>query len=335
MKLPIFGFLSALLVFSGIAPGAAIASDVVAKVGSEQITLEELEEHLKGQLIELETRRYELLKAGLEQLISKALVDQEASARQITVTELYAQEVHSKLVEPSETELEELYEANKADLDGESYETIRPQLVNYLKRQQASEVLDGFLASLRDKHKPDILLQPVRVDVGVGDQPSRGGGDDAMVTIVGFSDYECPYCKNGEAVMEEILEHYGDKVRYFHRDFPLSFHPNAHGAAQASRCAGDQGKFWEYHAALFASSRLSQDVFRSLADDVGLERVGFDECLASGKFKEAVDKDMSAGAEVGVNGTPSFFVNGRVLSGAQTLDDFRQVIDGEIKSAKN
>jgi protein-disulfide isomerase len=147
---------------------------------------------------------------------------------------------------------------------------------------------------------------------------------------VAFSDYECPYCRRGEEVVEKVLAEYGDKVVYYHRDYPLPFHPNARRAAEAARCAGEQDRYWDYHVMLFTSAQLSDERFAEIAEALGLDRSKFDECLASGQFEPVVDADMEAATEVGVNGTPAFFVNGRMLTGAQPFESFKVVIDSEL-----
>ena len=154
------------------------------------------------------------------------------------------------------------------------------------------------------------------------------------MTIIAFSDYECPYCKRAETTVAQVMDNYGKEVRYVHRDFPLPFHANANPAAQAARCAGDQGKFWEYHDKIFAAADLSTTALQQTAPDLGLDRTKFDECLSSGKYKAQIEADIAAGSEVGVNGTPAFFINGRLLSGAQPFEKFKEVIDGEIARKK-
>jgi protein-disulfide isomerase len=150
------------------------------------------------------------------------------------------------------------------------------------------------------------------------------------VTIIEFSDYECPYCKQAEPTVDEVMETYGDKVRLFYRDYPLPFHNAAKPAAEAAHCANAQGKFWEYHQKLMASEELNAEAFKSLADGVGLERAKFDECLAKNDFADAIQKDMDDGEAAGVNGTPAFFINGRMIDGARPFEQFKEIIDEEL-----
>ena len=193
----------------------------------------------------------------------------------------------------------------------------------------------ALLKDLKAKYGVKTMLSPPVVDISTGGRPSRGGGEDAPVTMIEFADYECPYCKLAQPTVEQVLDTYGDKVRYVYRDFPLPFHSHARPASLAARCAEEQGKgkYWEYHDALFEAPDLSTDGLRSLADSVGLDRAKFDDCLASEKYNDAIDKDVSDGSNAGVNGTPAFFINGRFLSGALPFEQLKAVIDEELARA--
>ena len=152
------------------------------------------------------------------------------------------------------------------------------------------------------------------------------------MTLVEFSDFQCPYCKRAQATLKQIIERYPGKVRHLFRDFPLeSLHPEARRAAEAARCAQDQGKFWEYHDVLFANSpSLATDDLRRYAEQVGLEVPTFERCVSTGVHRATVQRDLEEGIRLGVNGTPAFFVNGRALHGAQPLEAFARVIEEEL-----
>jgi protein-disulfide isomerase len=167
--------------------------------------------------------------------------------------------------------------------------------------------------------------------VSIQNAPVRGAAG-APVTLVEFSDFECPFCKQTRPTLKQLLERYPGKVRLAYRDFPLeSIHPQARRAAEAARCAHDQGKFWEYHDVLFAQSpKLAAEDLRRYAGEVGLDVTKFDGCLAAGTHKAAVQRDVEEGNQLGITGTPAFFVNGRPLSGAQSFEAFARVIDDEL-----
>jgi protein-disulfide isomerase len=306
-------------------------SGAVATVGDRTITRSELDDHVRAKLIELENQRYEALRDGLDEMIADELVKREAKARSVTPEQLEQQEVTAKTPAPTDAEIQKLYEENKAQLGGQTLEQVKPRIVEYLKDQKAEERKAAFIAELKQKYKTTIALRPPVVEVASAGRPEKGGGPKAPITIIEFSDYQCPFCKRAEGVVDQVMKTYGDKVRLVFRDFPLPFHPLARPAAEAANCANAQGKFWDYHAKLFASQpALADDNLKQYAKDVGLDSAKFDQCLANKPFKAAIDKDVEDGTKAGVNGTPAFFVNGRMLSGAQPFEKFKEVIDDEL-----
>ena len=169
--------------------------------------------------------------------------------------------------------------------------------------------------------------EPTIVDVSVDDDPWIGG-ENADVVIVEFSDFECPFCARGAETIHELIEEYGDDIKVVYRDFPLGFHQYAHISAQAAECAAEQDKFWEYHDLLFENQNaLDSDSLKGYAEELGLDTDQFNECLDSGEMSAEVDADLAEGSSYGVQGTPAFFVNGELISGAQPIENFRPVID--------
>jgi protein-disulfide isomerase len=241
-------------------------------------------------------------------------------------------EIKDKVTDPAAADIKELYEVNKEDLGGESLENVRPRLVTFLRQMQEQKLQEALVAQLKGKHKTSIALRAPVVEVGTGGRPARGN-PKAPVKIVEFSDYECPYCKKGEEAVAQVMKEYGDRVQLYYRDFPLPFHKNARNAALAANCASAQGKFWEYHGKLFAIDELSTEKMKATAGDLGLDQAKFNACFDNQEFKAAVDKDMEDGQSVGVTGTPTFFVNGRVLTGAQPFEAFKEVIEEELARA--
>ena len=157
------------------------------------------------------------------------------------------------------------------------------------------------------------------------------GPATAAVTLVEYADYECPYSRIAYRVIKGVQEELGDQLRFVYRNFPLPNHPNARPAAEAAQCANDQGQFWAYHDRLFADqTKLANDDLKASAAALGLDAGRFNACFDSHKYKARVDADTLAGNEAGVNGTPAFFVNGRLLSGAQPYEEFKKVIDEEL-----
>jgi protein-disulfide isomerase len=171
------------------------------------------------------------------------------------------------------------------------------------------------------------------VEVAAEGEPAKGPAD-APVTIVEFSDFECPYCSRVVPTLDRVKEEYGDRVRLVFKQYPLPNHANAQKAAEASLCAHDQGEFWAMHDAMFADQRnLGPDGLAAMAEEIGLEMEAFRQCLSSGKYEAAVKEDLDDGLAVGVSGTPAMFVNGRMISGAVPYEEIAQVVDEELEES--
>jgi protein-disulfide isomerase len=280
--------------------------------------------------VAVETERYEAIKSGLDQLIAESLFAQEAAARGVTVEQLQQTEIIAKVKQPTDAEIQKVYDDNKEQLGDATLDQVKPQIVQYLTRQAMQAQHQAFVEELKKKYPTKVALKPPVVEVSLGSTPAKGN-PKAPVTIIEFSDYQCPFCKRAESVVDEVMKTYGEKVRLVFRDYPLPMHPLARPAAEAANCANAQGKFWEYHAKLFQNqSALGDDKLKEYAKDLGLDQAKFEQCLAAKPYKAAIDKDVEDGSKVGVNGTPAFFINGRMLSGAQPFEKFKEVIDDEL-----
>jgi len=321
---------------SELAPDAVVATFKVD--GAEQrVTYGELTGRIGAPLADLEKRKQDLIKRGLEGYIIEKLVKAEATKRGLANEDaLLKAEVEDKIAPPSDAEIQKVFDQAKAtgQLPAEvTMEQVKPEIVKMLGEQGKREKAQALFNELKSKAEMQILLPEKRVQVeAVG--PSKGP-ESAPITIVEFSDFQCPFCSRANAAVDEVVKTYGDKVRVVFRHFPLSFHAEAPKAAEASACAADQKKFWEYHDKLFANQgALKVDDLKKHAADVGLDTARVNECLDSGKNAELVKKDMAAGEKVGVTGTPAFFINGIALSGAVPAEDFKAIIDSELKKKK-
>jgi protein-disulfide isomerase len=331
------GFLTAGALALALVPAAFAADAPLATVGGTSISRAQVEEAVRPKLIEIESERYEALKEGLDQLVAEELLKQEAKARGVTPEQLEKQEIADKVPAPTDAEVQKLFDDNKAQLQGQTLDQLKPRIVEYLKQQKQSERREAYLTELKGKHKTTVALKPPVVKVDTAGRPAKGGAS-APVTIVEFSDYECPFCKRAEDVVDQVVKTYGDRVKVVFRDYPLPMHRNARLAHEAANCAAAQGtdKFWKYHATLFGNQQaLTEDKLKAYAGQVGLDQAKFDDCLAKKPHKAAIDKDIADGQKVGVTGTPAFFINGRMLSGAQPFEKFKEVIDEELASAKS
>jgi protein-disulfide isomerase len=314
---------------------AKAADNVVATVDGTNITRSELEKLIRPQLIELDNNRYQLMRGALESLIALQLLEKEAAAREISEGELEQIEITAKLTPPTDEEITQVYEASKAQLGEASLDDVRARIAEFITEQQARQHRTELVIELRKKFTTKVMLEIPRIDISDAGRASRGGGKDAPIQIIAFSDYECPYCRDAEDTLKQVLEKYGDKIRYVLRDYPLPFHAFARDAARAARCAGEQDKFWDYSDGLWGAEGLDKEQLADLADALKLDRDKFDACLDSDKYDTSVDEDLAAGTELGVSGTPAFFVNGRMLTGAQPFEMFVSLIDEELGIAAN
>lgn len=174
------------------------------------------------------------------------------------------------------------------------------------------------------------MLTAPRIDVKTAGHPELGA-KDAPITIVEFSDFQCPFCGRAEPTLKQVREKYGDKVRVIYMDFPLGIHDHALDAASAGRCAGEQGKFWQFHDAMFADqTKLTPADLKANAKKLGLDTAKFNDCLDKGKYKAEIESDLAQGKDLGIDGTPAFFINGRPLTGAQPFEKFQSTIDEEL-----
>ena len=332
-RLSLYGLILALMLSGPSSAADQTGAEPLAEVNGETITAKDLEGALGARLSKLEEQIYDLKSRELDSLIAQRLFAQEAAKRGISVAALLDAEVTGKVSLVTEKEIEDFYQANKARMRGDETE-IRQKIRAFLQQQKLTARREAFVESLRSQGKVIVRLQPpatIRVEVSTDGAPIRGAAD-APVTVVEFSDFECPFCKQTHPTLKQLLERYPGKVRLAYRDFPLdSIHPQARRAAEAARCAQDQGKFWEYHDLLFTQSpQLAPEDLRRYAGQVGVDVTKFDSCLAAGTHKAAVQQDLDEGIRLGITGTPAFFVNGRTLTGAQPLEAFTKLIDQEL-----
>ncbi len=303
----------------------------VAKFNDTVITLKDVDAKIAPQLKQFEKQKMELRQQAAEQIALEALAKAEAAKVGQTDEQWVKAQLDAQLPPPSEEDILKVFEENKARMPpGSTVESMREQIIGFLQKDKGREVAMKIFDGLKAKANYQMLLEEPRVQVE-GKGPMRGPAD-AKITIVEFSDFECPFCSKAEDAVNQVMEKYAGKVKLFFRHYPLSFHPNAPKAAEAAACANDQGKFWEMHKQLFANQKaLTVAELKQHAAAVGLDKAKFDECLDSGKNKALVEADTKAGSDVGVSGTPAFFINGKLISGAQPASEFEKIIDAELK----
>ncbi|MHB8418985.1 MAG: DsbA family protein [Myxococcales bacterium] len=273
---------------------------------------------------------YELRHEALEDLLLQKLVEAEAAKRKTTPEQLLT-EVMTKAGAPTDAEVQAFFDKH---LSGSGYKLgdIKGQLAERMAAERRQAAIGAFLTDLKSRAKVHILLEPPRVHVEA--QGPSTGDPGAKVTIVEFSDFQCPYCRRQEDALHRILTDYRGKVRLVFRDFPLDGHPDAAKAAQAGACADEQGKFWPMHDKLFENQdALSVANLKSYARELGLDGGKFDACLDGDRTLPRIQQSLSEGEKAGVDGTPALFVNGRMLSGATSYEDLRAAVEDELAAA--
>jgi predicted DsbA family dithiol-disulfide isomerase len=314
------------------AAGGEPATDVVATAGGISITAAQLDEAVGSKLFPLETEAYNRKVQILDDLVDERLEGEEAASRKVPLEDLLKAEVEGKAPPVTDAEVATAYDRLKGRLPADkSEDELKALIAADLKRRREEVRHREFRRELRARAGVRLFLDPPRLQVGEGGDPSKGP-KDAPVTVIEFSDFQCPYCGKVAPVLKRLEETYGDKLRLVFRNYPLPMHAQAPKAAEAAACARDQDRFWEMHDRLFAhQDKLQVADLKAAAAELGLDPQAFGECLDSGKHEAAWKEDQKEGESYGVSATPWFFINGRALSGAQPYESFARVIDDEVQ----
>jgi protein-disulfide isomerase len=293
--------------------------DVLATIGNERITMADVRAKSGDDLERIETQyhqmRSRIVHDALDALLREKVVEAEAKKQGKTVEQLVAAEVKGGL-EPSEIEISTWYNENQARTGGRSLDQIRTQITDFLRSEKKKTAEKQLEERLNKERKVVVNFQPYRLTFQNEGAPALGK-EGAPVTLVEFSDFQCPFCNRFAPTLKQVEKNFGDKVHIVYRQYPIaSLHPFAFKAAEASLCAHEQGKFWEMHDILFGEqSKLAVTDLKEKAHRIGLDQKKFDTCLDTGRYVEQVQKDMKEGTRVGVTGTPAVFINGAELKG--------------------
>jgi len=317
-------------------------SKPAAVVNGEVITEEQVAKAAAGDLQKLEARlpqgeaRYEqeklqIMHKALDSMLEDKLLATEAAKRKITKQELIQIEIESNVEVTSQQKVERFYDTNKDRIPLPRDQAL-PQVRQYLIEQSRRRFREPFIRSLKREYGVKSYLDPLRTEVATAGYPSRGP-EGAPVTIVEFSDFECPFCGGLFPTLKAVERNYAGKVRIVYRHFPLTnIHPHAQKAAEAALCANEQQRFWEFHDSLFGNQQeLTVDALKRRATELKLDTTAFNACLDSGKQAGAIKKDVEEGSRAGVTGTPAMFINGRLLSGNQPYAEIRELIEDELQ----
>ncbi len=357
------GFIAGIFItYLILAQGRAVKeSDLLAEIDGKALTRTQLKTTLGFQFIPIENDEYTLLSNAVSNWLEGAVIQQEASSRNISPEELYQKELWPQ-VHVTSAAVVENYSKNAPLYGNQPLENIRPSIERMLRDQEFFRIKKDFIQKLSEKyHAKNYLQKPASYVPGLGLTPPTQaptqaappapaarvtfndldghpsvGPAQAPITLVEFSDFHCPFCKNLEPTIDQLMKNYPGKIRKVWRHFPLPMHQGSDHTHVASECAFEQSKFWEYHGKLFETQGGARDdaALTQLAEQVGLNKEKFQACLTANRHMDVVQKDMAKGQEVGVQGTPAVFLNGILITGAQPYQNFAKMIDGLLDPSK-
>lgn len=323
-----------ILEYSPAAPATEVdRSKVLATVNDSKITSADLEDSIRNQAFNFRHQVWAIQRDALDIRIDSMLIEQEARKRGMTTDALVAAEVAPKTKKVDAFDASKFYNDNKDQFGGRPFADVKDDLIKFLQQKEAEDARHAYAEPLRKAATiKDSLIEPAppTYEIATAGRPTLGA-QAAPVTVVIFSDFECPRCKTVHGRIDEIVKAYAGKVKIVARNYPLEQHPVAHKAAEAAEAAAEQGKYWEYADLVFANqATLSPEKLKEFATQLGLDRAKFDAALDSGKFAALVDRDLDEGARVGVQGTPAVYVNGIAVSD-DSSEGLKAAIDEALK----
>jgi protein-disulfide isomerase len=311
--------------------------DVAARIGDRVVTTRELDDRWRA----MDPPKHDLAleavyngrRAALDDIVATALIAAAAKASNLDEEAFTAAELARRVARVSDDEIAMFYERNRRQMRDRSLEQMTATIRAYLTDERRQRARHELVSDLQ-KNGPPVrtMFGPPRHDIRVTRADPAAGPSSAPVTIVEFSDFQCPFCQRVSPVLKQVRDAYGDKVRVVWKDFPLTqIHPLAFRAAEAAHCAGEQGDYWDYHDQLFASQQaLASADLTNMAEQVGLDVPRFEECLDTSRYADRVHAGIADATKLGITSTPTIFINGRRLSGAQPFEALASVIDEEL-----
>src|ERR1041385_69212 len=308
---------------------------VVASVNDIEITQQQVDDSVSARIYPLQQQLYAIRKAGLENLVVSKILECEAVARGVSIEELRRQLTAGEIL-VTRKQVDEAYTQNASFFATMSTDEARERLRLDLENQERMKHYRAGLDALRKKWTVRMNFAAPRfvTELDDGVSPAKGASK-AAVTIVEFSDFECPYCRAAQSTLKQVLDNWPGQVRLVFKHLPLEGHRNSLPAARAAYCAAEQDRFWQFHDALFAAPELSSDVFTQIAGELGLGLPKFQACVNSEQSRAGVVKDIETARLFGVESTPSFIVNGKLIRGALSFADFQKLIEQELKQFSN
>ncbi len=308
-------------------------TEVVARIGDQTITSDELEKISGAALLRLRQQMYDAKMQALENRIFEILSERAAEQAGQDKDTWLQENLFNNVSEPEEAEIQKVMAQYRSRLDKDDAKA-RQQVIDYLKQTAGQKTEIDLRKRLSDEAGVEILLSPPRVNPVISDaSPSRGGAE-ASVVLIEYTDFQCPYCVRVQETLETLHNRYGDSLKMVFKNLPLQMHQQARFAAEAALCAEDQDGFWPMHDWLFANSKnIVRETVVAQAKAQGLDVDALNACLDAGTHAPQVEEELAEANSFGITGTPAFLVNGRVLTGAQPLENFIKVIDEELRRA--
>ena len=315
------------ILFTSLVAAGQQNSAVVAEVNGDKLTVADLEQKEATELLQSRYKYYQAERKALDDLIDQHLLEVQARQENLTVDQLLKREVNSTLkADPTEDQLRIYYEGVDTD---QPFEAMREQILQHIREARYNKARAAYVKSLRSHAQITIAMTSPSAPVEVSRSPVRGNRD-APVVLVEFADYQCPYCQKIHSDLEKLQKEYGNRLALVYKDYPLPMHPYAQKAAEAARCAGNQGKFWEFHDMLFAGKKLQPADLKEQAHTLNLDEQQFDKCVVEGLAAADVAKDADEARSLGITGTPSFFINGHFFSGVLSYAALRDIVEQQL-----
>lgn len=318
------------------APGTGDQDQVVATVGDRKFTLKEVETRWQAEDPAERARVTQLLyqhrRQSIDMLVGDYLVEAAAKKAGQSKEQYLEAELGRRRGAISDADIQKVYDDNRDRVGASTMADLKDSITKFISGNRDAQNLAAMVNELKAAGPAvTVALDPPRYEVAIAaHDPSRGPAD-APVTIIEFSEYQCPFCARVTPTLKALEQKYAGKIRLVFKDFPLQNHLQAPKAAEAAHCAGDQGKYWELHDRMFANQQqLQVPELKKHAAAVGLDQASFDQCLDSGKHAANVQADFDLGNQMGVASTPTIYINGRLVSGAQPLPVFEAIIDEEL-----
>jgi protein-disulfide isomerase len=333
--------------------GQKLAAEPAYKVFGNTVSMEEVAKEKQGEYYEIEKKKYDIVEEMAQETFLKKYWEKKAADSKASIAEarrLYLE----KNVKVNDKEVNEMVEKYKDNPQFSKFskEDQQKQIRDYIRERESrriegdiikSALKSGDLVINFPKPKEPVyslnLTDQDHTRFGPSPDDTKAMGCDKKscpITIVEYSEFQCPYCSRAMPAVKRVLSEYRGKVSWTVRDFPLSFHDRARPAAIAAHCAGDQGKFWHMYQAMFDNqSELQDEHLKKYAHKVVSDKAKWDECIKNPLMKNSIiDSNMESGIKVGVTGTPAFFINGRRISGALPFEEFKRIIDEELSRRK-